>query len=163
MHRLYYLVAILGCMVWGCASQTAPPTPIAAAQVRTDIDGLAAFINIPFQPTSVQWTTTTLNPQTDRSVPGPTDMQVEAVLSFATADLEQLRAQAQPLGWNVQWKETTFKPWHPQSIRAAFQPEGDGFKLTVPVYDAIPVFSPSNAGSFFITPAGDVFLSIATH
>ncbi|MFD3162776.1 hypothetical protein [Herpetosiphon sp. NSE202] len=163
MHRLYYLVAILGCMVWGCASQTAPPTPIAAAQVRTDIDGLAAFVSLPFQPTSVQWTTTTLNPQTDRSVPGPTDMQVEAVLSFAATDLEQLRAQAQPLGWNVQWQETTFKPWYPQSVRAAFAFDGDAFQLTVPSYDAIPAFGSTRPGSFFITPVGDLFLSISTN
>lgn len=161
---------IMSCFLIGCAAQSASPTvtkessmPVEVAEVRTDLDGLAAFISLPAQPTSVQWTTTILNPNTDRSVPGPTDMQIEAVMSFAAADLEQLKAQAQPLGWTVQWKESTFKPWHPQSVRDAFEADGDVFKLTVPVYDAIPVFSPSQAGSFFVTPAGDVFLSIATN
>ncbi|MBM7843860.1 hypothetical protein [Herpetosiphon giganteus] len=156
-------ILILGCMVWGCASQTATPTPSAAAPVRTDIDGLAAFVSLPFQPTSVQWTATTLTAQPDRSVPGPTDTQLEAVLSFAAADLEQLRTQAQPLSWKPQWKESTFKPWYPQSVRAAFAFDGDAFQLTVPSYDAIPVFGSTRPGSFFITPAGDVLLSISTN
>ncbi|WP_054535188.1 hypothetical protein [Herpetosiphon geysericola] len=156
-------ILLLGLIVCGCASQTATPTPIAAALVRTDIEGLAAFVSLPFQPTSVQWTTTTLTAQPDRSVPGPTDMQVEAVLSFTAADLEQLRAQAQPLSWKPQWKATTFKPWYPQSVRDAFAFDGDAFQLTVPSYDAIPVFGSTRPGSFFITPAGDVLLSISTN
>ena len=145
-----FMLALMGC---GQAQE------IAVADVRNDREGLAALINLPAQPTQVAWLSQPLGIDSGR-VPGPTDLELHAVVTFAPADLEAIRQQAIPLGGVVQWSAKEFKPWYPPTVRDSFQPDGAMFNLTVPLYDADPIFGQNNSwrGTFFITPSGDLVL-----
>jgi hypothetical protein len=64
-----------------------------AGEVSTDVDGLAAIIRMPIRPVSVVWRRQVLG-SAGSQVPGPTDWELEALLTFDQNDAERLADEA---------------------------------------------------------------------
>lgn len=156
----YWVLIGLWLVLVGCGKSTQP----AADTVRTDIEGLATLINLPAQPTKVVWVSKPLGVANSRA-PGPTDLELHAVVTFAPADLEAIRQQAVPQGGVVEWREAYFKPWYPASVRESFEQDGTTFRLTVPTYDAQSLIGQNTVwkGTFFITSSGDVLVMLGSY
>ena len=156
--RLWVLIGLWLVLV-GCGAAAEP----VADTVRTDVEGLTTLINLPAQPTTALWVSKPLGVANSRA-PGPTDLELHAVVTFDPADLEIIRQQAVPLGGVVEWPEAYFKPWYPISVRESFDQDGAIFRLTVPTYDAQSLIGQHTSwqGSFFITPSGDVVVMLGS-
>lgn len=131
-HRLMNVVLIvaglitlsIGCDRAGTNHENAKQQDQAVP--KTDIATLERFINLPYAPTQVKWTTS--------SRPGGNDWSLRALLFFKPGDTRSLleRAERMPGGSNTVPRED-LKDWFPSSIQTQYKSELERSGDHVPV------------------------------
>ncbi len=174
---IHYLIFAIVVTTISCKLLATPPEgentsdPIENTPVRNDSEGLAQIINLPARPQSALWHVSTPGNENPRSVPGPSDYTLEAVITFSDEDFQAIQADASAyvLDWIVEWDESYFEEWYPDSIKNSFtfDDETGKYRLVHSVYDASQMFgkSPYLTGSFIFSDvnAGELFLSLSSN
>src|SRR6185369_16501586 len=99
------------------STEAAPDTHPAQKKDRgmsqTDVQRLAAFINLPYQPTAARWETT--------QQPGGNDWSLTALLTIGTDNARALTASSPKLGGVARVAREHLLQWFPPSIRDKYK------------------------------------------
>lgn len=149
------LLALAGCMP--AAGQRTPLTP-AAAPYPTDVSTLSRFIDLPVQPTRVQWQVREKGG--GGAAIGPTDIERMAVLQLDQEGLQALQGlltgQTSPAELFV--AGDFLQPWFPEPIQRLFvvdPAQPDLLRLAGARYAATP-FAKGGLNNGFVLVAGDL-------
>jgi len=130
---------------------------------KTDVEQLAAFINLPYKPLAARWETI------ERE--GGRDWSLAALLTLAPADARALVASSPRLGGNVRGAREHLLGWFPPAIRDAYKDALASDAEAVPVratrLEATAFFAPAKSplvhgDALVFEPEGLVYLSLYT-
>lgn len=141
-------------------TSTVPSSP-SLGKPSTNIDDLGRQIQLVPRPLFAQWGVRRVGPAETGGVPGPSTLQLVAVLRYSDSDLRELQSRARKLSGSSPVREDFFLPWMPDSVRQSFEsrPGQVGLWLKGELHDAAPfvgaLFDGGN-GTFFVTSDGYV-------
>lgn len=95
--------------------QTSSETEELIVTARTDLDELKRITPIVGQPKQVWWLRTPMGHQSDSGVPGPTDIMLEAIIDYGSADAVAALLKGKS-GTSVR---LVGSDWHPDMMRDA--------------------------------------------
>lgn len=112
-------------------------TQTSKSKVSSDVLELSKYIVLPYRPTAVLWQTAIQGNASNR-VPGPTDWELTAILTFSQADVEKIVAEA-ALQENPYVDSVQPQEWFPPELKAYVVKDANTgeYQLQGKVYSAI--------------------------
>ena len=169
MNNRVWLVALLFALLAACVnpSQSAPrstPSLNNSSPVSNSLSDLKKYITVPGTPSAAQWQITRLGPDNndDRSVPGPSTYELNAVITYSPADLAVLKTASTTSSDSIAASvdEAFFLNWFPVSVKAAFAKQPDGHYVFSDTHYSAQAFykTPYDEGRLLFVSATEVLV-----
>ncbi len=137
----------------------------ATNEVSTDVEALSKLITLPARPLSAVWRRQVRGTANSR-IPGPTDWQLEALLTFDQDDAEQLMEEAKKSDKPRDIGSIETVDWLPSEARQYFEsvPNSSKYKVKDEAYAADAFAKPPLSQGYLVRlgPSPQFFLKLYT-
>jgi Fe2+ transport system protein B len=154
------LILILSFMIVAC-TQTAQEEEV---KIKTDIKKLKELISLPSVPIKAKWSINKRGNKTTHTsiIPGPTDWEVIAILTFPEETIKELINEKKVIGEGD--KYFPIRSWYPKNFSKQLKKVNDTFYRTESKFYSAELFYDASFTSGFILPikgTNDVYLYLS--